>query len=177
MIRGSVIGLAGYRRSGKSTIADTLAEHDWLHDSFAAPIRQSMCLILGIEMRDLEAVKEEPQRVLGGCTPREIMQMFGTEWMRGHCGPDVWVLALDARIKPFLRAGRNIVISDVRFANEAEYIRSIGGEVVWVEREGCGPSEHRSEQGLPPHLIDHRVENDGDLARLRTLARILASVL
>lgn len=177
MNRGSVIGLAGYRRSGKSTVADTLVEHDWIHDSFAAPIRQSMCLVLGIQMRDLEAVKEEPQRMLGGLPPRQIMQWFGTEWMRKHCGPDVWVLSLDARIRPLLNAGRNIVISDVRFANEAEYIHSLGGDVVWIDRAGCGPSDHASEFGLPPHLIDHRVENDGDLARLQTLARILASVL
>lgn len=177
MIPGRIIGIAGRKGSGKTTLAEAMVSHGWVHDSFAAPIRRFMCNLFDIEPIDLEAIKELPQRALGNRTPREVMQVLGTEWMRSYCGQNVWIDALRARIAPLYATGANAVISDVRFENEATFIRNLGGVVVWIERPGQRRDDpHVSELGLPTHLIDHVIENDRDLEYLYAMAKILATL-
>lgn len=175
MTFGAVIGVAGAKRSGKNAFAEALIEDGWLHDSFAAPIRQFACNLFDIYLDDLEAIKEEPQPTLGNRTLRQVMQQLGTEWMRAYCGEDVWVNALHARIVGDHARGRNIVISDVRFENEAKFVRSLGGIVIRIERPGYGKGDgHASEMPLPDHLIDHNVWNGYSLEHLQLTARAIA---
>ena len=59
-----------------------------------------------------------------------------------------------------------IVVADIRFTNEAEYIKKLGGLVLRIDRPGLDAgvaSEHISETGIPMELIDYVVDNDGDL--------------
>lgn len=179
MSGGALIGLAGLRRSGKTTFAEALIADGWHHDSFAAPIRQFMCRLFDIDLIDLEAIKEQRQVFLGGRTPRQVMQRLGTEWMRDYCGEDVWINALMARIRPAYSSGRRIVVSDVRFENEARFIRSMGGVVIWLSRPDLEreADDHSSESGLPAELIDHILVNDRDPEYLRALARAVARSL
>ena len=177
MIPGKIVGIAGRKGSGKTTLAEAMVYYGWHHDSFAAPIRRFMCNLFDISALDLEAIKETPQRALGDRTPRQVMQLLGTEWMRGYCGQDVWLNALRARISHIYATGTNVVISDVRFDNEAKFIRDLGGGVVWLERPGClRDDEHVSERGIPVHYIDHAIENDRDLDHLNAMAKILATL-
>lgn len=170
---GRLLGIGGFRRAGKTTLARFLEdEHRWVHETYAAPIRGLICAMWGITLYDLEAIKEEPQSLLGGRTPREVMQLLGTEWMREYCGQNVWVDALHTRIALARSARRDVVISDVRFENEARSIRAQGGQVIWIHRPGKEGGEHISERGLPSHLIDHEIVNEYDRDFLKQMARI-----
>jgi len=85
---------------------------------------------------------------------RQLLQRLGTEGGRVALGEDVWVNTLftqphDARL----------VISDLRFENEAMAVKARGGCVIKVERPGIGPiNNHASEQ--IDFNVDFTVQND-----------------
>ena len=154
-----VIGITGKRRSGKTTLAELLATaHGWKHDSFAGPLRAFVANILGISLAELEEVKEQPIDWLGGQTPRFLMQTVGTEWGRRMIHPDLWIKSALRRSA----AHDSVVLSDVRFPNEAQLIHDAGGVILRVHRAGeLGVGDHASETPLPDDLIDLEVGNDG----------------
>jgi len=150
-----LIGIAGPKRAGKDTLARGLcAALELPQDSFAAPLREFIARILGWSLDELEARKEDPVDWLDGVTPRHMMQTVGTEWGRSMIHGELWVRSLLQRM-----AGGG-VISDVRFANEAEEILKRGGVVIQVDRPGAGHAdEHVSETPLPDELVSFRVRN------------------
>jgi len=112
-----------------------------------------------------------------GKSPREIMQLLGTEFARNMIDENVWVTALMRQ----LNDEDNYVIDDVRFPNEAAAIHARGGKVVRVVRPG-DPSKkdsHISEQGLNSEQIDYELQNiscyrtDLEFATIRTLEEVL----
>lgn len=156
----TLIGIAGFKRAGKDTLARGLcAALELPQDSFAAPLRRFMADLLGWTLEELEARKEDPIPWLDGITPRNMMQTVGTEWGRDMVHGDLWVRSLLQRL-----AGGG-VISDVRFANEAEAILSAGGCVIRVDRPGAAQGDgHASETPIPDHLVSFRVVNSGSPA-------------
>ena len=162
-----LIGLTGYARSGKSTVARILRERDdFAEASFAAPIREMACAILGVNLARLDEIKSEPQAVLGGKTPRYLMQTLGTEWGREMIDPDLWVKACMARVAGSRRYGNPVVISDVRFPNEAEAIRKARGVIWRVVRPGTGATEHSSETSMDAIAADDTIANIGTVQLL-----------
>ena len=109
--------------------------------------------------------KGEPDPSLGGHTPRYLMQTLGTEWGRRMISDDIW---LRAWVKA-LGGHRNVVVDDVRFPNEAELIRSLGGYIIQIDRPN-GPtidhSDHPSEQGLSQITPDAILVNDCDVEHI-----------
>jgi hypothetical protein len=61
-----------------------------------------------------------------------------------------------------------IVISDVRFPNEAEWIRQHGGYVVRVAREVKPVAAHESEAHTAGLQVDDEVDNRGHLSTLHS---------
>lgn len=168
-----LIGLAGFARSGKTTIASVLErDMDFAHYSFAAQLRHfAYRFFFSIDPEfELERDKNKPYPQLGGSTPRKFMQAMGTEGGRQAVHPDLWVLHTMALIDQNAK-GRDVVISDVRFPNEAKAIREAGGIVLWISRPGCSPAEHASEAGLPAHLCHGMLTNDGPVERIPKFMR------
>lgn len=167
-----LIGLAGLKRSGKSTVAGMLRDYGFVEDSFAYPIRCAVAQILGISLAKLE---EEKERIIPeiGTTPRRMMQTLGTEWGRCLVDSNLWLLSMHWRME-----GVDTVISDVRFNNEAEFIRQRGGKVVRVDRPGADRADdHASEAGISESLVDYVIHNDGDLAALADKVRVLVAAV
>lgn len=163
-----IIGVAGPARSGKNEIAKYLQKYHAFHeDSFAAPIREACIRILGLSgLDELDEVKQTPHVLLGGKTPREFMQVMGTEFGRQMIWDDIWVQSCIQRCEKFQR----VVISDVRFDNEAEAIREKGGFIIRVDRPDVRieQSSHASESGINKTYINYEIVNDstfGDLYR------------
>lgn len=160
-----LIGLTGRKRAGKSSVAAILvAEFGFVEVSFAAPLRGFVAGLLGCSVEDMEAFKEDPHPVLGGKSPRYAMQTIGTEWGRDMIAGDLWVRVARRRIQQLLKNGQRVVVSDVRFPNEAELVLELGGYGWRVQRPGLSDNDsHISEAGLPDHWISAEIENDGDL--------------
>lgn len=158
-----IVGIAGPKRSGKDTLARLLASalNAEVH-SFAAPIRQFVAGLLGWTLDELEDRKETPVQWLDGVTPRQMMQSLGTEWGRQMVHPELWFRSLAARLP-----GQEAIVCDVRFDNEAEAIRKLGGVVIRLSRPGAGQGDdHVSEQPISDHLVDFDISNDGTIAQL-----------
>jgi len=160
-----IIGVTGKARSGKNTIAELiLATVGGYHYAFADPIRAMMAAI-DIDMADpyWQARKEERILMLGR-SPRQMMQTLGTEWGRGCVHPNVWVILAAGK---YNAAGRGMVISDVRFENEAEWLRSAGGLLIHVQRSNLPKiNAHASENGVAFAPGDAVINNDGTLEEL-----------
>lgn len=171
-----IIGLTAPAGSGKTTVASLLVNrHGFAEMSFAQPIRDFVCDLLDVGPAVLEAIKEHPHPVLCSRSPREFMQRLGTEFARDLFGSDLWIRVLELRVERIRRVNRvgGIVISDVRFGNEAEWVRRRGR--LWhLTRGGRQVQAHISELGIPEIEGDMMLDNDCDL---RTLAGRIAELL
>lgn len=151
-----VVALTGAAGSGKSTAADYLIRHHgYERVKFAGPLKDMMRAI-GLGDEQIEGgEKEEPNNLLCGKTPRYAMQTLGTEWGRNCMGDDFWVKLWRSRAAQHSR----VVVDDLRFPNEAEAVRSLGGVIVKLEGRGGIAGGHESEKGCG--TWDGVVENDG----------------
>ncbi|WCD44202.1 putative deoxynucleotide monophosphate kinase [Xylophilus phage Lumi] len=132
--RKVIVGLAGEAGAGKSYLADYLVEnYGAVKSSFASPLKK-MLKCLGLTDAELWGDEKEipNHKLLLGRTPRHAMQTLGTEWGRQRIHPDIWAQAWKNMLledQPTFT-----VIEDVRFVNEVEAIRSLGGRVVGIRR-------------------------------------------
>ena len=165
----SIIGIAGRARSGKSTAAELLLRLGvgrYLY-SFADPIRAMLKAGFAIDLDTAywQMRKEDPLPEFGGKSPRELMQSLGTEWGRQMVDPNVWLTLASGALR---RGGRGMIIADVRFANEAAWVRGMGGVILHIERGNAPPVRpHASEAGVPQLEGDLRIFNESTPASLQ----------
>lgn len=165
MTNKPLIGLIGKARVGKDTAAEYICEQYGLATySFADPVKQMLEPVFG----DLfyGGDREQPIEWLGK-SPRQLMQTLGTEWGRQQ-HPDLWVLLADQFWKTDNYAqAAGLVVTDVRFHNEADWILQSGGVLIEVVREGAEQvNAHSSESATwegTPRIV---VENNGDISDL-----------
>jgi energy-coupling factor transporter ATP-binding protein EcfA2 len=160
-----LIALTGPAGSGKSTAAEALVEHGWARVKFAATLK-NMIRCMGLTDEHIEGhLKEQPVEWLGGRTPRYVMQSLGTEWGRRMVHPQVWVWLTQREIMGHLAAGRNVVVDDCRFDNEAHMIRQLGGKIVRLTGRGGIAGGHESENGVS--FWDMTIRNDEPLEEFK----------
>jgi len=167
-MRIPVIGLSGPRRSGKDTIRRfIIAAQGGYGYSFADPLRAMLWAGFGIDMNDpyWEANKEVPIPALG-VSPRDMMRTLGTEWGRQMVNEDVWLILAKDKL---LSQGSGMVIADVRFENEAAWVRDIGGRIIHVSRPGA-PTDvaHASDTPIKQEPGDGHIVNMGTLEELQS---------
>lgn len=174
MTTSILIGLAGSMGCGKTTVADHLAREHGFHGplNFADPLKDAVCAMLGVDRAELERLKRTDEPVFAGKTVRYALQTLGTEWGRDHIAPDLWVRLMQRHIEHIMRwqtVPAGIVIADVRFENEADFIRNHGGILIHVRREvfdAEAPTAHISEWPLSLHENDFELPNNGSLQEL-----------
>lgn len=188
---GRIIGINGLAKSGKDTACEflqlELAKQGVKveRDAFADRLKISAARAIGctgpnseciddmnwIKDNGYVAVYDETGNLVSGITGREYLQYYGTEAHRNVFGQDFWIEAvLPNPALPY--AGRDtfdvLVITDVRFDNEAKAVRDAGGEVWQIQRKSqIKESEHASELALDPELVDVIVANNGTLEEFK----------
>lgn len=171
-----VIGLTGAAGAGKDTAANLLEDllldrhGEMLMLAFATPLRDMLRPLLRAAGAKADVLfdREAKERALPliGASPRRLMQTLGTEWGRQLISSTLWIDLARRSVErePDIPA----VFTDVRFADEATFIRSLGGEVWRIVRNVDAIASHISEAGLPDALIDRQIDNTGSLDALHT---------
>lgn len=116
--------------------------------SFAWPLK-AMLQLMGVFPQN---AKHKPHAMLLGQTPRHALQTLGTDWGRDMIDEDLWVNHWLERVKPWIARGVPIVVDDIRFSNEAEAVRHLGGKVLLVQRSLV---EQQNYMTVPDHPSEH----------------------
>jgi hypothetical protein len=165
-----LVGFTGAAGCGKSTAASVFVMHEYEELPFARPLKDMLRVILVARgCPDPDAYlhgnkKEVLTPYLMGKSARHAMQTLGTEWGRNSIHNELWVNTWFVMAKKELDAGGRVVVADVRFQNEADAIKRLGGHVVEITRPAHlklmgDTAQHGSEYG--GILADRRIENDG----------------
>jgi hypothetical protein len=173
--RNQLIGLSGFAQVGKDEVANILVkEKGFTRIALADPIREALYALDPMLTADSYGRPFRLQEVINDLgwdsaktdipEVRRLLQVLGTEVGRKLLGEHVW---LDLAYKKLVRPGR-YVITDVRFAGEADAVRAWGGSLVKIVRPGSGPvNAHISDEGLPDSTFDRVLLNDRSLVELR----------
>lgn len=163
-----IIGLTGPAGAGKDTVAAGLTcMHGFHRIAFADPIRRGLQVMLGLDAMSFEHPHKEIVIGAIGKSPRQMMQTLGTEWGRSLVHPELWLLIARTNIEQSLASGRRVVISDVRFDNEANMLRDMGGQIWHITRnQPSRASAHISESGVTPTDDDRFISNDSSIDSL-----------
>jgi hypothetical protein len=177
------IALTGLARSGKDSVAARLVErHGYVRVAFADALKAAALhtdpyiplpaarvttrLSALVERIGWELAKDrypEVRRYLQeyGQTVREIQPMF-------------WIKAAGDAVRDAWDAGKPVVVTDVRYVNEADFLTVQGFQVTRVTRPGQEPGAHVSERQMLDYPADREIVNDGSLEDLAALADLLA---
>lgn len=198
-----IIGLVGFIGAGKGTVGELLHLQGYKQASFAGVLKDTASIMFGwdrdllegdtVESRMFREAKDEfwSEKFDYDFSPRLALQRLGTEAGRDVFHKDIWIYALEKRIQN----KKNVVITDTRFPNEIEWIRSKGGMIVEVRRgerpewytsailentDGQSgymtkhwPDVHFSEWAWVGQKIDYTINNDGSLKDLATTVNCL----
>lgn len=171
-----LIGITGLAGSGKDTAGAFLVERGWTRIGFADALKDLALRINPlVAWEDMEAdwrlsdaidtfgANEAKFRVP---EVRRFYQALGNE-AREVLGDTVW---LEAWKRQAVQHDK-VVVTDVRYPNEAEFIKSLGGRVVRIDRNGAGlagaAGQHPSEVGVSQIDPWWFIDNNGTLEDLK----------
>lgn len=162
-----VIALCGRAGSGKDCTADIITDYINGMDpddspgkvfklSFADDIKKICSELFDVPImhfydRDL---KETPMATHKYMSPRKLLTMVGTDWVRTNYDEDFWINKLIYKAKKIIEEHDDcvILITDVRFMNEAMKVKDeLSAYTVMIdadERLGAPVSAHCSEHGF-----------------------------
>jgi hypothetical protein len=159
-----IIGLNGKKRAGKNTFANALGG---THLAFGDALKD-MALAINPTIGDGYG-STDLASLVGGLgweqakefsDVRRFLQRLGTEGIRNFIGKDAWVQILEPKYQ-FTHANDLVVITDVRFDNEAASITDAGGWIVEIVRPELEETDsHASENGIDRSFIDFTVTNN-----------------
>ena len=196
----NIVGLVGFAASGKDTVANIMIDsYGYSPIAFADSIKDCLASIFCWDRNMLEGSTPESriwrERVdpwwaeklgIPHFTPRWAMTNFGTDLMRAHFNPKIWILNTDRKLSQ--RRNQRTLIKDCRFANEIGSVRENGGVMYRIKRgpdpawfsiaaeanTGCpvaravmmGLDVHESEWAWIGTPIDGTIDNSGTISEL-----------
>lgn len=171
-----LIGLSGYAGVGKDEVRNILCNyHEFQGVAFADKLR-AMALHLDpffpqagetysqilLRMGSYEAAKRQYPFI------RQYLIKLG-HGARTYITSTIW---LDALLPSSgFTSTTNLVVSDVRYANEAERIQLLGGVILRINRPGITAVDPTEEESLAKVSYDMTIENDGTLDDLKFKVR------
>lgn len=126
-----ILGISGYARVGKDTLASMVP---FSRIAFADALKADLMPIferLGLSLLTHKEVCR-PMLVEYGRLARAVF-------------PDYWITRLAQN-----RPSGDIVIPDVRYQNEAEWIKACDCPLIWIDRDGYGPANEEEKKFTAP---------------------------
>lgn len=122
------------------------------------------------EHKDTWLSELQPAMGYPDSTVRWVLQSLGTDWGRNLINPSLWIEVWRAKARRLLDQGQKLVCDDVRFRNEAQLIRSLGGVIWRIERPHHDIDDtvisHASEGELNGEPVDAILVNGGSISEL-----------
>lgn len=144
MNQRTIIGLCGYARVGKDTMAAAIVERGWTRLAFADNLKNDLYETLkravtrgSVPVADAATFASKMLAGPDKAKARPLMVAYGA-FMRTF-EPDYWIARLWRQIDALPDDAR-VVITDVRYKNEADWVRSLGGKTLWLWRDGIDPA-------------------------------------
>jgi len=167
-----IVGVIGKKGHGKNALGDILVKHwGFRQVAFADALKLDVCDMYGLAEEQVNGTIEQKEAVdpRHGKSARQLMQEHGD--LRRSENPQYWVDALHQIIKGLRKDGvKHFVITDVRYQNEADYVKALSGQLWKIDRPGFGTGTdeaHSSEAGAHEITPDFDVMNDSTLIDLR----------
>ena len=181
-MKHKIIGLSGKLGSGKNYIAEKIIapyfidKYNILIIGFGDQVKQEL-YARNIELTYDVLYDNKTHE------SRQKLQQYATENGRDKYNENMWIRGLDMQIETFQRRSCKdtlVIVCDVRFINEAEYIKSKNGILFRIEasirtqsrywKESGGNlqihqmiSKHKSEIDLDKYNFDHIINNDNEI--------------
>ena len=166
-----LIGLVGHKQSGKDTCwsiicklsACYLTRCPCYRFAFADGVKREVATKLGTTVEHIETHKTDP-------LVRHVLQYYGTEIVREQ-NNNYWIDTLAQQVekyKSFNGPCANVIVTDVRFLNEAKYIKDNGGLLFRIRRKLADDvlDFHQSEREIDSIACDNFIENNLSVLRL-----------
>lgn len=176
-----VVGVCGYKRSGKDSIADRLCEKAGYHKMrLSDPLKNICKTLFGFSSEQLESDLKEVVDERWNATPRHIMQFVGTEIMQfkmqeisDKFNRQFWITKLIQDMEKDSHKWQRVVIPDIRFKHEHDLLKQIFGDryvlvkVILADHElNKQDDKHVSETEWESLHHDYLVQNNGTLQEL-----------
>lgn len=178
----------GHRQNvGKDTASECLIERGWVRLSFADPLKRVVSEMCKVDLELFnDGVKKNKVIKYWNKSPRELLIMCGCKMVRefkddNFYGESHWIKLLHLEILKLMISKNDsiynllencddkyidinekivgVVITDLRFPNEFEYLKKIGAVTVRVTR-----NEHKyggPDSELENHVFDYEIKNNG----------------
>lgn len=163
-----LIGFAGHIASGKSFVASNAKSRiGGVQVQFATPLYEILnkfdpAIFEGMT----QEAKLEPFAMKPEWSRREALQKFGTEIIRHQINMDAWIDIFKRTVGAWHRQEVPVLCADVRFPNEIDVIREMGGIVVWLSRPSTEvQTMHISGNAIGPEHCDAIIDNSYDVNR------------
>jgi len=167
-----IIGLGHKARSGKDTVAEFLVnQYGFEPISFAKALKHTCKALFDLTDDQVFGDKKLEVDTFWGVTPVRLQQVLGTDIIRENFDANHWVKIVEKKVTE--SPDINWVITDMRFENEANWVKRMGGTTIRVDRElelrgdiGRDPN-HVSETALDDYTDwDWIIDNNDSLAQL-----------
>jgi|ETNmetMinimDraft_8_1059916.scaffolds.fasta_scaffold13216_3 hypothetical protein len=172
----NLIGITGYKRSGKDTAGEYFIERGYIKYAFAGPLKKACQEIFMFTDEQTEGKDKEKYDDRWNISARKVFQRFGTEIFRENLAdfyPEMekikenfWTYRFKIWYENQLEINKDvkIVVTDVRFDNEANIIKELGGIIIKVKRKNKkNLDQHKSETSIEKIKCDYLVKNDSNI--------------
>ena len=173
----NLIALTGFKRCGKDTAGLYLIEnHNYIKYSFAGALKSACSEIFMFDYEQTEGSKKEDFDERWNINPRKVFQRFGTEIFRDsleqffpemkHLKNNFWIYRFKIWYQEQVKKNPNvrIVVTDVRFQNEADIIKELGGVIIKVSRKNIMTDDkHASEINILNINADYNINNNSSI--------------
>jgi hypothetical protein len=163
-----IIGLVGNLGVGKDYITENIiipyfGKEKCQIISMADSLKVELMVHMSIDFDRLYIKKDKDSR--------KLLQVYGTDIMRRKHGYDIWIKYVDAWVKVHKSRGKEIIIiPDIRFQDEADYIKNNNGLLLKIEAKDRSNEKineenlknevkHKSETSISVIMCDFIINN------------------